>query len=476
MMTIKSNIFSPQRCHPVILSLLVGMAVWGTGFDQLMANEKELTLLEKQRNNNAVRVIYQNQVPHTNRQGKMLTTYDPKESFLQIGMWGVPLSGKAYGHEYDWKELKDAGFNTVWPYHTKPEVALKEAEKYDVQVIHMIDPADHTDLEKIERTFGPIKDHPNQMGIVWADEPIGHLVPGFDMDAYFNKFLKWKEEANRVAPNIPVFINDAPWIMPPATTWWVKWNTAGDISCHDNYPNIVRSHQIRSISADPNGITQSVALATASNQEEKPIWFIVGAYSQTTNLDYPGRLCTAAQLRAQVYTAIINGATGINYFIWDSYLSRNAGCVGISPNPQIRYVHNAGEPGVPEETVVATPMQLIASKELWMAAEQTNKELLALTPSILSPTVKDTDYKVEITGESVTEAPIQCLLKPHPDGGFVLLTVNTDDAVLNVKYLFPEKIGQVTREFENQPPLEVKDEKSFSVRYEPFDTHVLRIK
>jgi hypothetical protein len=403
-----------------------------------------------------------------------LHAYDPQKSFFQIGAWGVPLPGELHGEVYDWQLLKKAGYNTVWPWFMPIDASLKAGEKEGFQVVHMTNPDDRANPAKAAEVMGAVKDNPSLLGNVWMDEPIGHLVPGFDMDGLFQEFVRYKEAVNKAAPGVPLFINDAPWIMAPATSWWVKWNTTGDVSCHDNYPSILREHSLRSISKGPNGIGQSVSLATAANKEQKPVWVIVGAFEQITNLDYPSRMCTPIQLRAQVYASIMNGATGIIYFIWDSYISRGGGNIGISPDPKISRVANPG-PATPLETP-ATPMQMIASKALWSAAEQINKEIKDLTPSLLSPTVKDVDYKVEISGEAVTEMPINCMLKPHPDGGYVLLTVNVDDAVLNVKYTFPEKLQEVVKMYENQPPQTLsEDGKSFSVRYEPFDTHVIRV-
>jgi len=441
-----------------------------------MAQGAERTLKEKQRDINAVRFVYQDHVPHTDRQGRQLNAYDPQKSFFQIGAWGVPMPGKIMGEEVDWAELKSAGFNTVWPYHQPLDVTLKAGEAAGMQIVHMTHPDDRANVEKVAQVLGAVKDNPYLLGNVWADEPIGNLTPGFDMEKFFQEFVSYKEAANKAAPGLPVFVNDAPWIMAPATSWWVKWNTTGNLSCHDNYPAIIRSHGMRSVSAEPNGISQTVSLATAANKEDRPVWFIVGSFEQITNMDYPCRFCTAMQLRAQVYSAVINGATGIVYFIWDTWIARDAGIIGISPNPKVLRTDNPGAPGTPKATP-ATPMQMIQSKELWMAAEQINKELKDLTPSIFSPTVKDVNYKVEITGESVTEIPINCMLKPHPDGGYVLLTVNNDDSVLNVKYTFPDKLVEAAKMYENQPPQQLsEDGKSFSVRYEPFDTHVIRIK
>jgi hypothetical protein len=117
------------------------------------------------------------------------------------------------------------------------------------------------------------------------------------------------------------------------------------------------------------------------------------------------------------------------------------------------------------------------SRACWEAAVQINRELAELTPAILAPTVgPEVDYKVDVQGEAPTPTPIRCLLKPHPEGGYVLLTVNCDDAVLTVNYTFPRKLKQVQALYENRDPLALKpDDTTFTLKYEPFDTHVVRV-
>jgi len=63
---------------------------------------------------NAVQTIFQQGVPHTNKNGKVLTAYDSQKSFLQIAMWGAPPDGIDFDYDYEWQSLKSAGFNTVW--------------------------------------------------------------------------------------------------------------------------------------------------------------------------------------------------------------------------------------------------------------------------------------------------------------------------------------------------------------------------
>ena len=79
-------------------------------------------------------------------------------------------------------------------------------------------------------------------------------------------------------------------------------------------------------------------------------------------------------------------------------------------------------------------------------------------------------------GKPVSDTPIRCLLKPHPEGGYVLLTVNLDDAVMKATYEFPAGLKQVQPMFEEREPLELGEEqKSFADMYDPFEVHVYRV-
>jgi len=445
-----------------ILSCLLSIGqkvAWG---DELSAAERAM------RSANAIQVIYRQGVPHTDRQGRRLNKYEAGNSFFPIGMWGAPMPGEYYGSRYDWADLKNAGFNTVWPWNTPAEPAIAAAEKAGLQLILM--------YGRPEAELQKMKDSPWILGNVWWDEPIG-MLGSDDMDKHFADYMEYRSRVRKYAPGLNVFINDAPWISPPATSWWVKWNTTGDVSCHDNYTVKFGKTITRSVGQDPNGIPQSVSLAVASNRERKPVWLIVGAFDQPgADQAFPFRFPSVMQLRAQVYAGVIHGATGIHYFIWDSLVSRDAGIIGMSSDPKIHRMQQPPASGPPKQA--ATPMQMAHSLALWKAAEAINRELNQLAPVILSPTVgQEVIYSVDVSGKSITEAPIRCLLKPHPEGGYVLLTVNLDDAVLETTYTFAQPVSEVEALFENQPVRKYETpQTTFAVHYEPYDVHVLRIK
>jgi hypothetical protein len=330
-----------------------------------------------------VQTIYTAGVPHTDRNGRPLVQFEPDQSFLQLGIWGNPI-GEIWGTDYDLKVLAEAGFNTMWPWAGRtPDDVLEHGRAAGLQVI-LMHPIPDESLAKI-------KDHPNLLGNVWTDEPTGNFW-GKDMEAQFRAFEEYKAQANRLAPDLRVFINDVPWIDLPATEWWTKWNTAGDVSCHDNYP-IKHAAQTRSISA----IADTVGLAVEVNHQQKPVWLIVGAFEQPGGGSFPFRFPTPMQLRACVYAGLIHGATGICYFTWDTYVCRDGNVIGMSPEPKVAYVPNPRQEGFTHPTP-ATPAQLIAANALWTMAAQVNREVRQLTPSILSPTVegKSCEYSVGV--------------------------------------------------------------------------------
>lgn len=423
-------------------------------------------LLKAASDYNAVQEVYRGGVPHTDRNGNLLTSYDPQRSFFQIGIWGNPW-GEIYGHNYDLKVLTDAGFNTMWPWPMRTLAQQLDAGKEaGLQVVAM----GALDLAQA----AALKDHPAWLGNVWMDEPTGSLW-GKDMEGTYREFLDYKAKLNAAAPGRAVFINDVPWVTAPATSWWVKWNTAGDVSCHDNYPIMTRQTRSRTIADEgtKSGIPTTVGLAAAVNREQKPVWLIVGAFTQRVHGAFPFRFPTPLQLRAQVYAGLIHGATAIIYFCWDTYVCRDGGVMGMSPEPLTAYLQAAS--GRPKPTPVK-PLEIAESRAAWEAAAAVNAEIRTLTPSLLSPTVgQQVKYAVQTAGQAVSSTPLSCLLKPHPEGGYVLLTVNCDDAVLKATYEFPAGLKSAQPLFEERAPLELKGQKSFEDMYDPFEVHVYRL-
>lgn len=447
------------------MKLKLTLLVFLTGVSPLLSKDAD-ALLKTVQNRQAVQDVYRLGVPHTDKNGNLLQQYDPLRSFFQIAIWGNPF-GKAYGVDYDLTTLTEAGFNSMWPWHRPLQQELEAGQAAGLQVIHM-GALDTGEAAKF-------RDHPAWIGNVWMDEPTGHFW-GKDMEGKFKEFLLYTQQINQAAPGRPVFINDVPWVTAPATSWWEKWNNAGDVSCHDNYPILARKRRSRTIGDEGprSGIPLTVGFATAVNEERKPVWLIVGAFSQRTHGAFPFRFASPPELRAQVYSGIVNGATGIVYFAWDTFVCRDGGVMGMAPVPRTQYLPAVA--GQPRPTPVK-PMEIAQSGALWQAAGFINRELRELTPALLSPTAAESvKFTLESEGEGVSVAPLQCLLKQHPEGGYVLITVNNDDAVMKASYDFSVELKFVQPLFEERPALDLKDgQRSFGDVHDPFEVHVYRI-
>jgi hypothetical protein len=73
-----------RRFFPLLLVVLAlgARGAGAQGLDQLLKASADF---------NAVQVIYRQGVPHTDKNGNPLTSYDPQRSFFQIGIWGNPV-------------------------------------------------------------------------------------------------------------------------------------------------------------------------------------------------------------------------------------------------------------------------------------------------------------------------------------------------------------------------------------------------
>lgn len=265
----------------------------------------------------------------------------------------------------------------------------------------------------------------------------------------------------------PVFVLDDSWITPPARPWWERWNSYGDVSCHDNYPLDFRVDTLAR--SNGQGVPATVGLAVKSVNESKPVWLVVQAWE-----DGPWQMPSARELRGQVYTGIVHGATGIHYFAMDSYVTRAGSIIGMGP----RELLNNSYPGhhfPSTDWFIASPSLLDMAAAAWEAAAKINGELKTLMPAIFSPT-SSKPYAVAFQGMNVSTTPIRSLRKTSPDGQDILLVVNVDQgrsiatftvtglrAGASVEVLFEDRAVQVVAGG------------SFSDGFEGLGAHVYRL-
>jgi len=358
----------------------------------------------------ATQTIYQIGVPHTDKNGNFRLNYDPALSFLPIGHYWAWV-GTAFGQVWSFGGFAAAGFNCCMMRYSPSTAQADAAQNAGIQMI-VTDPPD--------ARVNLLKNHPSMLAWRLYNEPTG-VYWGGDMQGIYDTFVYRRGRIKALDPVHPVYTLDDAHITEPTTSWWTTWNTAGDVTSHDNYPFNASTTSI----SGPRGIPESVSLAVAANNQTKPMWFCAQAF-WSVGFEMP----TPAQERCMIYTSIIHGAAGVIYCLFDTFMARQAGRIGIAPNPKADYGYG----------IVAAADQLAKSSQLWNAVVSINTEMAALRPAILSPT-STAPYEVYVSNTlpSVTENPIRTLLKTDPAGGMILLLANVDGVPQKVKVRFPNK-------------------------------------
>ena len=214
----------------------------------------------------AVQHVYTKHVPHTDRNGRPLTKYDPSSSFLPLvvydpqldctvqpkgtGLKPATLLGQAcLPSGYDASLYARANFTGGLPYPAFGVSGYADAfHKHGLQVIR-----EHPTMGEVEQ----YKDHPAMLGWYLYEEPTGaewdlKQSPSNQtkMQLAFDSYMNQTKAIKAIDPVHPVFILDCAWFQPPATEWWTKWNSFGDVSSHDNYPFDYRSRSLASVNGD----------------------------------------------------------------------------------------------------------------------------------------------------------------------------------------------------------------------------------
>lgn len=430
-----------------------------------------------------VQTIFRDGVPHTDKLGVVRTQYDPATSFFTIGSWGVPVEGTYYGHAVDWDVLKSAGYNTTWVYPPSGAArqALQNGHFNDMQVVIMGE-VSTSELAQIR----DIAAYRNRLlGIMWKDEPSAQ-VPMDQQQATLDAFHAYRQTVDQYLPNTPVFVDDAPGFNngPLATQWWKIWADSGELTAQDNYPVYPWTTSIGLES--PGGIAESISRAVYATDQQKPVWAIIQAFESNDPIGspFPWRFPTTTQMRAQVFSAIVHGASGVTYFAWDTWRTREPDLIGIAPNPTADGYVVPGSGGPFQAT--ATPDQIQKSIALWHEVSEINSQLQELAPVILSPTVSPADmtYMPQVRNLSApndllkyTNTPIRTLLKKDAAGHYYLFAVNLDDRSMDVDFEMSKSFEHIDLLYEDDGGylggLGTVDE--FSFHFGPYATHIFKL-
>jgi hypothetical protein len=374
----------------------------------------------------APQLIYQNGVPHTNRNGLMQLQPDA-DSFLPRCAYAV-LPDMLPG-------LRDAGFNCFKPWNGVPLGALlPEANRSGMQLVKelLVAPCSyraHPDCNPDSNADSQIAAFSNDVAahakdpsiLAWylEEEIIGCSNPSSNCAERTANYRKLSAALKRVDPVHPNFNLEMGLPGQGALPWWNDLNSTGDIAVIDEYPFAKGNES--TIEASVANTSRLVAL----NRQHKPVWITVQAFEQPSPQGPAWRMPTPRQLRVQVFAALIHGATGIFYFAVDGWEVRNAQVIGIAPSPPAVYANHT------PKDVVASAAEIGASETLWGSAVQLNQELSRLQGDLLGSTSR-LPYTVSIQGHGLTATPIRTLLKER-DGTLTLMAVNIDNAPLNLR-------------------------------------------
>ena len=381
----------------------------------------------------AVQHFYSQGVPHTDRQGAIRKLYDPARSFFPIAIYHA-LTGTHHGVEYDLRTLSAAGFNTVHFWERQvPEAFMAEARDAGLQVVvHWPKPT------SVKVLSG------NAAVLAWyLDEEPSFLYPPDETDQRLASFRRGREAIRQIDQTKPVFILDGPPIGSNRPRW-DRWNRAGDITSHFNYPvTVERQREYGPVER----VAETTAIARNLVGGDRPVWIVLQAFGGEAR---GWRMPKPATLRAMAYAAVVHGATGLIYFAYDSFVTRDDGILGISPSPRQDYGVTVDYNADDEAALVVSETDLDRSRALFDAIASLNAEMGELREAILSST-SAVSYSVRPEDASDRRNAVRTLLKRTSNGHF-FFAVNVDDRAASAVFRFSRAVGSIKPLFDSVVP------------------------
>jgi hypothetical protein len=246
-------------------------------------------------------------------------------SFFPIGVW-VQQPDKA-------ASFKAIGINTYVGLWTGPTEA--QLGELDGQGMYLV--ADQNEIGLNSAHRGMIKawlvqpdepDNGQRVGLGRLLRRLGPCVPAAEV-AQRSHVLKARD------PSRPVMVNFGPGVADPS--WHGRGTCAGDLGYYHiaSQGTDILSFDIYPVGSDTphvKGKLEYVAKGVANLVKEARPGQAVWSFVETTALD-PERPVTPAELRAEVWMALIHGARGIVYFVheWAGGLRKD----GIFRHPEV---------------------------------------------------------------------------------------------------------------------------------------------
>lgn len=377
----------------------------------------------------AWQVQHRGGVPQVDASGHRLEQYDPGRSFFPLVLYHA-VASDAFGARHDLAEVKAAGYNTVhlWP-EQDIDAALASAERNGLRAI--IELQNDAQVERFRRS-------PALLAWMIENEPT-QFVSESRIPAHQAANAERRRHIAEIDPGRATLLVDTAGIGPAQRWLWPRWLDSADIVAHFNYPFAKRLDPVRDIGR----IAYSVSRAVALTGERKPVWLILQAFADPVHGWY---MPEAQELRAMAYAGLIQGASGLLLFAYDSHATRDGQVLGIAPAAPEAY-----EPAPDYNRDGLKPLRVDAaalekSRALWHTVATLNREVAALAPSLLRPT-DATDCRVEIAEPTRLAAPVRAVLKPAEGDTKLLLLVNMEKRMHETTITCPRGMARLAGRF-----------------------------
>jgi len=445
----------------IILSvLLLSIKIFSKAPLELEASVPQIDITQE-----AVQTVYQGGVPHLDKDGNLRTTFDPNLSVFHNGIFWVseePKDSDAVS------QLTSAGFNMAMTIKDQnPQFLIDQITGDDFKVIINtwldFDQDFNYDPNSFdENLFQTHKDNPNVIAFWLADEPY-KIAKANNNDPSINlNVLNQVYQDHKDLTAKQLFITEG--YIVPTDSIWQQFVNLTDLANVYQYPKFFTNVPVQTMEITAAATQEMVSTIGSS----KPAWLTPQLFNEAGFV-----YLTPTEEKAQIYTTLIHGSTGLLHFIWDTCHARNyhiAQLAGVRPNIASTY------PDCDPDALVLSDQKVAEAQALWNTLDAAqggiNSEIQQLTPALLSPTV-NIPYTVLVDQTPISQAPIRTLLK-QVDGQYYLLAVNIDNATIETQFNFPLTIdGQVEKLFEGgfiSPSIGG----TISDTFAPFEVHVYR--
>jgi hypothetical protein len=347
------------------------------------------------------------------------------------------LTGRHHGRDYDLAAIGDAGFTAIhyWEGQRFADV-MPNAQAAGLAVIPH-NPSDADITSPLAKT-----------GVLgwYLDEEPSFLAKPEEQDGLRAAFQKRYTAIKRLDPNHPVFLIDG----PPARRvldQWKKWAVLGDISVHDNYAVHMK---LEHLTNPARHVAHSVRLARDLNPPDKPLWFVIQAFSAEARGWY---MPTPRQYRAMAMAALLHGATGLVTFALDSFVTRDDGVIGIAPWAVADYGDAPDYNNDKKDPARSDIVERAISVGMWQAVATFNHVLAGVETILLQPTAAPA-LTVSSDNNDDLNTPIRVLAK-RKDGALYLFVLNLADEPVTARFRFDCKTASAPwRRIANTWPFE----------------------